>query len=115
MKKLHDDDVNPFVLFEVEKDAGIPIPPNTTELHINLCYLKPDGSLDNRPSVAFVLQDKQRNRFCTQITLETLKPVIDRLIELDFESDDTVEPEILAAYAERVGPYLRHKRERIVS
>ena len=113
MKEINKDKANPFGWFEVEKGERIIIPPNTYELHINLCYVKPDGALDDCPSLAFILQDEKRNRFYAQITLETLKPVINRLIEMDFEADAAIESKVIAAYAD-VSGYLKRKKKRIV-
>lgn len=76
MEKIHQDKINPFCIYRVEKDQPFPvITSGMTEVGINIAYVKPDGSLSDRPSFCLVMQDRKRNVFYSQITYDTLIPL----------------------------------------
>jgi len=77
----------PFTAFEADVGEQVIIPFNTKEVSINLAYLKPDGAVNDEPSFILVMQDTERNRFLTQISLKTLMPLIQRALELEKENE----------------------------
>lgn len=86
MKKVYEDEINPFVVFEIDKGEPFPIiVSQMTELGINQAYIKPDGSLSDKPSFCLILRDLSGNCYWTQISLRTIKPMIDAAIKLEDE------------------------------
>jgi len=89
MEKIYEDKINPFAIFRVERNLPYPIiATNMINVGLNIIYIKPDGALDDKPSILMILQDQQRNRYMSQVTLKTLKPLIKELLRLDKDVRD---------------------------
>jgi len=83
MKEICKDELNPFSAYEIEHGTPFPvIAAGMKEIAINLAYLKPDGSTEDAPSFLFIMQDAQRNRYYTQVSLRTFEPLFKRATEI---------------------------------
>lgn len=86
MREVYRDAVNPFTVFEIEEGQPFPLAPqhfNMKAVGINIAYIKPDGSVEDEPSFCFVMQDQHRNRYYSEVTLKTLKPMISAALAME--------------------------------